>query len=677
MSIKHASIEFNQQGAPVASAFDDVYFSNQNGLAETHYVFMQNNQLPARWETHPEPSFTIAETGFGTGLNFLVACSSFLSWREAQPNASLKRLHFVSTEKFPLTREDLTQALSAWPDFKEYAVHLIKHYPHALEGCHRMVFAGGQVVLDLWLGDIHDTLPQLQRRESGVVDAWFLDGFAPGKNPQMWTEQLFSQMARLGKRNCTFATFTAAGFVRRGLQAAGFIVEKRKGFGTKRDMLAGTLNEQALSDAQTISRHPLQGCYQRNAARLKNVPPRIAVIGGGMAAANVAYALAQRQLQCEVYCADEQLAAGASGNPQGGFYPQLHTELSIASRIQAIAFDYAYRYYTQLLEQGQTFDHQWCGVLQLGFNENSEKRLAALIEKGHWPDSLVQACDSNTCSQIANIALPYPGVFFPQGGWISPPQLVQALCQASQEQAGSRVHIRHALKTLSRSDESWQLGWDDGTQSNADIVILATGAGSAGISLLKNIPFRMVRGQVEAVPGQDALQQLNTVLCHKGYLTPATSGRHALGSTYIKDDMQCDYRKAEAEQNLEMHSKALANADWINELTHDWQGRAATRCSLPDHQPLAGALPDNDAQQAMYADLSNMPRGKQAENAVDLPNVFALLGLGSRGLTTAPLMAELLVSQMLGEPLPLPQDLLEAVNPNRFMIRALKRGEPA
>ena len=200
MTIKTANIHFKANGTPYADDFDDVYYSDALGLAETRYVFLANNALPERWLNCANKEFVIAETGFGTGLNFLVTLAEFEKFCHTQQNNNLC-LNFISVEKFPLEKADLQTALNYFPELTQYSDPLITQYPMAITGCHRLSFFSGRVILDLWLGDVHRMLPKIIRPESGLVDAWYLDGFAPSKNPDMWTERLFEQMARLATAN--------------------------------------------------------------------------------------------------------------------------------------------------------------------------------------------------------------------------------------------------------------------------------------------------------------------------------------------------------------------------------------------------------------------------------------------------------------------------------------------
>lgn len=206
-AIQPANLEFNSEGTPVSRDFDDVYFSNDNGLEETRYVFLGGNQLPARFGKHPRPHFVVAESGFGTGLNFLTLWQAFAAFRASHPDATLQRLHFVSFEKFPLRADDLRLAHQHWPELAPWAEQLQAQWPLPLPGCHRLLLDDGRVTLDLWFGDINTLVDTLDDTFNQKVDAWFLDGFAPAKNPDMWTPGLFNAMARLARPGGTRNNF--------------------------------------------------------------------------------------------------------------------------------------------------------------------------------------------------------------------------------------------------------------------------------------------------------------------------------------------------------------------------------------------------------------------------------------------------------------------------------------
>ncbi|MFU1596165.1 bifunctional tRNA (5-methylaminomethyl-2-thiouridine)(34)-methyltransferase MnmD/FAD-dependent 5-carboxymethylaminomethyl-2-thiouridine(34) oxidoreductase MnmC [Alteromonas macleodii] len=685
MKSKHAQVHFNESGTPVADHFDDVYFSNDSGIDETQHVFVAGNDLDERWQQWPNPTFVIAETGFGTGLNFLVAMRAFNEFRAANPDHPLKRLYFITSEKFPLPQQDMQRALEAFPALKDEAQALASLYPMGLEGCHRLHFDNHSTTLDLWIGDVHELLPQWHSPVNGLIDAWFLDGFAPSKNPDMWTDALFSQMARLSKTGTTFGTFTAAGIVKRGLAGVGFTIKKRNGFGRKRDMLTGVFN-QDNENVQHKLRLPA-GPYYRYANDSLDKTSKVAVVGSGLAAATACLALVKRGISTTLYFDGDTLASGASGNPQGGFYPQLHSEASIASRIQAHSFLYARKAYDHTIEHAKACGlsdvaHDFCGVIQLSFNDKVAERQNKLAAADVWPEALIKPVDSKEVSDIANLALPYSGLYIGLGGWISPPQLVTAMIEEALQSGKltlkpNHIYVSHEAVETTKQQVRIRFNLDSAENEEvitADHLILALGAGAVNASDFNSLSLRPVRGQVEAIPTQMPIEQLNTVLCHKGYMTPVFEGRHALGSTYVKNDLSTDVRGDETEMNLATHEQALANTDIVQAFQHDGKARAATRLGSPDHQPVVGALHNFDSLKELYTMLGV---GKPLTSAPVLPSsvVSTLTCLGSRGLTTAPLMAEVLVSSLCKEPLPLSNDLLNAVNTSRFMTREAIRSQ--
>ena len=685
MKSKHAQVHFNESGTPVADHFDDVYFSNDSGIDETQHVFVAGNDLAERWQQWRNPTFVIAETGFGTGLNFLVAMRAFNEFRAANPDHPLKRLYFITTEKFPLPQQDMQRALEAFPALKDEAQALASLYPMGLEGCHRLHFDNHSTTLDLWIGDVHELLPQWHSPVNGLIDAWFLDGFAPSKNPDMWTDALFSQMARLSKTGTTFGTFTAAGIVKRGLAGVGFTIKKRNGFGRKRDMLTGVF-DQDHENVQHKLRLPA-GPYYRYVNGSLDKTSKVAVVGSGLAAATACLALVKRGICTTLYFDGDTLASGASGNPQGGFYPQLHSEASIASRIQAHSFLYARQAYDHTVEHAKVCGladvaHDFCGVIQLSFNDKVAERQNKLAAADVWPEALIKPVNSKEVSDIANLALPYSGLYIGLGGWLSPPQLVTAMIEEALQSGKltlkpNHTYVSHEAVETTKQQVRIRFNLDSAENEEvitADHLILALGAGAVNASDFDSLSLRPVRGQVEAIPTQMPIEQLNTVLCHKGYMTPVFEGRHALGSTYVKNDLSTDVRSDETEMNLATHEQALANTDIVQALQHDGKARAATRLGSPDHQPVVGALHNFDSLKEHYTMLGV---GKPLTSAPVLPSsvVSTLTCLGSRGLTTAPLMAEVLVSSLCKEPLPLSNDLLNAVNTSRFMTREAIRSQ--
>jgi tRNA 5-methylaminomethyl-2-thiouridine biosynthesis bifunctional protein len=703
MKLKHAELSYNEAGTPQSDAFGDVYYSNDNGLLESEYVFIEANSLLDKWKRCQQAHFTIAETGFGTGLNFLLTLRAFALFRKQHPHSPLLQLHFISFEKYPIKLDELQQILQAWPELELYTKALLQHYPPALSGVHRRCFSQGleeqsELILDLVLGDAHEGMQQIYSGEFGIVDAWFLDGFAPSKNSSMWEQNVFEEIARLSKNGASLATFTAAGAVKRNLQSVGFKVSKIKGFGRKREMIVASFDD-PLDSAPPISKQHINRprnrfnnqqppYFHRPALATKALasnlkPVNIAIVGAGIAGAMLALRLCELGANVTLICKDDGAAQGASGNPVGGFYPQLNAEAGINSQFFVHSFLYAHAYYQNLLQRGVSFEHDWCGVLQLGFNSNTALRIEKMAAEKLWPNSLAEVVNAQQASSIAGIDLPYSALHLPQGGWIAPVSLVQACINKAKQSGRLSTLYEHDLvdykSTKSANGSKVDVSLQHQQTKKAlqfDALVLAAGHHSGPLSQ-QNIPMRLTRGQVEAIPPTTTSAKLNTVLCHKGYFTPQHNGTHALGSTYVKDDLSTDYRESERAQNLQMHQKALAQSPWFSELSTideaDINGRAAIRCSTPDHLPLIGAMPSIAEQSKSLEDLYKALPAHHYPTSDNVQGVYMLTGLGSRGLTSAPLMVETLASEIMNRPLPMGNTLLNAVQPNRFLVRALVR----
>ncbi|ELY6245769.1 bifunctional tRNA (5-methylaminomethyl-2-thiouridine)(34)-methyltransferase MnmD/FAD-dependent 5-carboxymethylaminomethyl-2-thiouridine(34) oxidoreductase MnmC [Cronobacter universalis] len=666
IAIQPASLTFNNEGTPVSRDFDDVYFSNDDGLEETRYVFLNGNQLPERFMTHPRDSFIVAESGFGTGLNFLTLWQAFAAFRDAHPNAALQRLHFISFEKFPLTPADLASAHAHWPELAPWAQQLQAQWPMALPGCQRVLLDDGRVTLDLWLGDINELVDTLDDTHNRQVDAWFLDGFAPSKNPEMWTPGLFAAMARLARPGGTLATFTSAGFVRRGLIDAGFNVVKRKGFGRKREMLTGALSLDAPPPARApwYARLPASGDKD------------VAIIGGGIASALLALALQRRGWQATLYCEDASPAQGASGNRQGALYPLLsHHDAALAAFFPA-AFTFARRLYDAL---PVSFDKDWCGVTQLGWDEKSRTKISQMLAPG-LPESLARGVDAREVRERSGVETGCGGVEYPHGGWLCPAQLTAGVLELAQAH-GLRIHYGHRVSALHPENGGWRLDFASGAQARHAAVALANGHQLSGFAQTETLPVYPVGGQVSHIPTTPGLGALRQVLCYDGYLTPQNpaNGMHCIGASYHRGVSEMRYQEEDQQHNRQRLIDCLPAATWAQEVdVSAGDARCGVRCATRDHLPMVGNAPDHAATLRDYATLSHYAGTPETvAPAPVLKNLFVLGALGSRGLCSAPLAAEILASQMNGEPLPLDGATLAALNPNRLWVRKLLKGRAA
>ena len=659
--IEYADLSWNEQGTPVSRAFDDVYFSNQNGLKETEYVFLDGNGLPTRFTQHPRQVFIAAETGFGTGLNFLTLWRAFDHFRQQHPDAPLQRLHFISCEKFPLTPADLAAAHAHWPELEPWAKELQQQWPTALPGCHRLLLDNGRITLDLWFGDINQLMQTFDDTLQQQVDAWFLDGFAPSKNPDMWTDELFACMARLARPGATLATFTAAGFVRRGLQQAGFCMTKRKGYGQKREMLVGSLPAAIEQTARTP-------WYARPAARGDD----IALIGGGIASALLATALLRRGKKVTLYCADPAPASGASGNRQGALYPLLNQHDPALARFFPAAFTFARRLYDSL---NIPFEHDWCGVTQLGWDDKSAAKIEKMLAMA-LPKEIAHAINRDDITMLSGVDCGCDGITYPAGGWLSPAELTSGLLQQAADQ-GLVIHWQHELSTLTAQADLWQLHFSNQQLAQHQNVVLCCGHRLTDFVQSEALPAYAVGGQVSHIPSHGKLSNLKQVLCYDGYLTPASPQyqQHCIGASYHRGDSSTQYREADQQENRERLLHCLPEADWVNDVdTSAGEARCGVRCATRDHLPFIGALPDHARLLAQYAQLSQHP--EHAEPAAVHEGIFVLGALGSRGLCSGPLAAEILAAQLCAEPIPMDADTLAATSPNRYWVRKLLKGRP-
>lgn len=655
-----------EDGNPVSTDFDDVYFSRESGLEETRHVFLRGNQLAQRFRALPHTSsgvFTIAETGFGTGLNLLAAMQL---WRQLAPAGW--RLQLLSTELYPLDRQQLATALAAWPELKTEAAMLLSHYPERLPGYHWRWLEPGRISLGLWFGDAAEGLDALLdsadadlAAQGPRVDAWFLDGFAPARNPGMWQPRLFQSIRRWSHAGTRFATFTAAGHVRRGLAAEGFTVSKVPGFGSKREMLAGELppaapmpNDQPVSPADYWASPPRPGT-SANAV----------VIGAGLAGSATALALARRGWQVTVLDAADQVAAGASGNPQGVLYTRLSANPNPLSDFALISYLHALSHYRSLRDSGLLAPRQadFCGVLQLPGNARQAGQQQAIAEAfAHLPE-LVQYLTPEAASEKAGLTISAPGLWFPQAGWLSP----AAVCRAQLNHSGIELRLGCEVIGLQREGGDWQLQLRDGSTLESPLVIAATGTRQDWLSPWFQAPVRPIRGQISHLP---QAPQTRCVVCHEGYVTPAVEGGLWIGATFDQDDETAMQREEDHRRNRD--SLATILPELVTGPTG--AGRVGFRATTPDYLPIAGPVPVQPDFDNCYAALASNAR-RPVRSAPPLwPGLLVNCGHGSRGLTSTPLCGEWIAALASGELRPLPRALATIIHPARFAIRQCIKG---
>jgi tRNA 5-methylaminomethyl-2-thiouridine biosynthesis bifunctional protein len=696
-----ANLKFDDNGVPISSDFDDIYYSKENGLDETDYVFVRHNALRARWQNMPDQpgqSFHIAETGFGTGLNFLVAWHN-LRWANRLRRHPIS-LIFSSFEKYPLSYEDLKVALKTWSQLRFECQALLKAYPNQFDHdniislslqddfSHSGLAASNaqdksstsyasnhHITINLIIGDVNQQIGRtfLDEKSNGfkipAVNAWFLDGFAPSKNPDMWQNSLYANMRRLSSPQCTVSTFTSVGHVRRGLIEAGFAMKKYPGFGHKRDMIASASVAPFITHDVKFSADKSPHLYFGTTP--KRPPKEIAIIGGGIAGLMLADALITKSndVQITLYCADQEVGQRGSSNRQGAVYPLLQSAYSALSLFYAEAYEFAIPYYRQLLSELPDIQHGWSGLLQQAINAEMPEKFKTIAKL--WPE-ITTFKDAKKSSKLAGIQTPYPSLYFKDALWLNPQQLCISLKHKLQQSGQFTIKLNWPI-----ADSLHEL------TDKFDATVICAGIDSVRLSLGDSLSLEGVVGQV-SMTNSDALSELKTILCHKGYITPSNGFYQSFGATFEKqNEYQAELpivSKQATVKNIDQIKKMYPEESWATGLDEvDVTGsNAAVRATTPDHLPMAGKLFDNDwLRQFVDQNNGKFKRLSKINRVIEdkFEGIYALTGLGARGLTSSPLLADMLSDLLLEGFAKTSVQTRFNVAPNRFQIKMMKQNK--
>jgi tRNA 5-methylaminomethyl-2-thiouridine biosynthesis bifunctional protein len=627
---REPKLTWTDEGVPRAEEFADTYFSRLGGLAESEAVFLAGCGLPEAWKGRAQ--FFVAELGFGAGLN---ALALWRAWRAArEPNAVL---HLVSIEAFPLKHEDARRALAAFPEIDDLAEKLLARWPARAYGPQRLWFDEDGFALTLIVGEAGQVLAGLE----GSFDAWFLDGFAPARNAAMWTNEIFHHMRNLSAPHARAATFSVAGEVRRGLEAAGFSVEKKPGFAAKRERLEAWLSP-ALADAPDKKRAPARRHQLYPSGG--QTPKRVAIIGAGIAGAAAAAALVRRKAEVIVLEAAPSLGAGASGNSAALVAPRLDRDASGVSEFFLAAYLYAIAAYHELGE----------GVFTpTGLEERPGARTKEVLEALLNDPPLAE----DWLKRVGQATL-----FYPQAGVLKPRAAVPALLR------GAILNLERPVVRIEPGDEGWRLIGPGGeVQCEAGAVVLACGAGLCAFESF--LPLQFSRGQIEWGPLDGKMPH---ALLGSSYAAPYDAGL-VFGATFDRVDDKASPLTNPADR---LHNLA-ALGRLAPEIAARIDGgalcsRASLRVSTQDRAPIAGLLPDAPAWLAQNRGLAH-GRPPPDLPAPALSGVYVTGALGARGFTLAPLIGELLAGDMFCEPAFLSPKARAALHPARFLHRALKK----
>ena len=606
---------------PISKQFGDVYFSKDNGLLETRHVFLNGNDLTERLsQLHDYQYFCVGETGFGTGLNILTL---WQLWQQVRLD-NHSHLHVVSVEKFPLNKADLIRALNVWTELKPLAEKLIQQYPLPIAGCHRLSFPEERFSIDLWLGDAQDIFPTIPKTQT--VNAWFLDGFAPSCNPDMWQANVLDHMVRLSDFGTTFASFSVAGIIKRGLKQHGIQISRPRGFGHKREMLKAIWLDTSQTETQSQDSETTIAAPPKSETSKQR---KIAIIGAGIAGLSSAWAFAQRGHQVTIYEQNEPLS-GASGNPLALLNPKLCPIEQAHEHLMTLSWQHALNFYPQF----KAF--RPIQVQQIALKNADE--LSGLVEQ--YPENVLTANTTLECFPETE----FPSLTLHQAGAVSPHQLRDEILQ--------HANIRIEKVKISRLESNGsQVTLWQGQQLIAitDHAIVCCAKQSA--ELFENYPvLKPIRGQVSWVENSQRPLALDQAYSYGGYCIQLDASQLILGASFYPNRDDAEVLTEDHVHNYELihnvfpkYAQGLPSVD-------TWQGRASVRAQSLDYLPLVGKIQN-------------------------LGQIYTFAGLGSKGFLFAPLCSEILAALILGELCPVPQSLLDKLNPQRFQ-KKLKAKKP-
>lgn len=649
---------------PVSGEFGDVYFSHADGLAESRHVFINGNHLPERLANLAAyQRFTIAELGFGTGLNLLATWQLWRELRANHPKLATSHLHFITTEKHPILIEDLSQILTLWqqraPELSAVIAQLLNAYPVLISGAHRLHFDDDNVTVDIWLGDAADSLAKLEtslpNQQKPVIDAWFLDGFAPSCNESLWVDTIFAQMQRLSATDTTAATYSCAGVVKRGLQAHGFSIKKVKGFGRKREMLTAVVENTATEK--------LPACdlpvANKQTPSLTLTQTHTLVIGAGISGLMVAYSLARRGIKVSLVDKAAPLA-GASGNPRALLAPKMTPIHHVDEHLHTIGYLYSTRLYRKLndnaCQNNSAAVFEAMGALDLLMKANIDTRQIA-----DYPDTMATTLSDVEAKHLTGLQVQdlADNLYLPQSGLVNPQALKTVILThpliSFQQLDVHSIKENNSCMSISGVDKD-----DKPLSVEADNAVICAAFESHGLDA-RIFDCRKIRGQLSwFIPSSAQLESLPKIpLKYSGYCTTFIGRKNdselnqvvegqahfLLGASFVRNDISTQIQDSEHHISRDKLTNAIPElATIIPTDTRQWQGRAGVRTQTPDYHPIVGQLPDSQ-------------------------RLWTMTAMGAKGYAFAPICAEALADMMTGDITALSSAMLKKLSPSRSRLQ--------
>jgi len=643
-----------RDGQPYSEIFDDIYYSSNegesiSGQCEFNHVFFKNNGLPERWNN--SENFVIAELGFGSGLNCLLTIREWLK-HIAETN-SKQCLHYIAIEKYPLSPQAIVELVSRYPELKMYCDELVDNYPPAIESTHSRHLFDNRVVIHYKFMDAYDAI----HGENLNVDAWYLDGFSPANNSAMWSESLFAELAKNSHVGTTCSTYTAAGFVKRNLINAGFDVNKVAGYGKKREMLVATLTNKHEKTFRYADKPWFDPPKKFDVSNKKAT-----VIGAGIAGLCVAYALVRRGWRVEIIDKHGVVAKETSANPAAIVYPRLSVNHDVDSLFYTAAYFYNLQELKLLQKKAQQqfwFDD---GLLQL----MDKKRILEIIEKFQFNDDYVSVTDNvlNTNDKVNNEKV---YIEYKSAGVVLP----KILCEVLKKECGDRLDIIYAdVNHIKRIANQWLCFADAMLINEAEILVVANGVAVNDLGLGFNLPVERVRGQVAEFKANKKSESITKAVNSGFYITPAIHNKHYVGATYSRESSCLDIDPDDNKNLFNSLNHVYPDVFKQDAYCGAWVG---FRAMSKDRVPVVGAVQDDEFFNLQYADICQGNVNRSYQPAQYSAGLYISAAHGSRGFTSSFLSAEIIASQIEGEPIPVSKKVLDYLNPSRFTVNNLKR----
>ena len=653
LTVQPPQLNFNSDAIPCCERFDDPYFSLLDPLRESQYVFLNSTHIRQRWR---HKHFTIGELGFGFGINFL---STAQAWIEQ--HSSNHSLNFISIEKYPVAPADLVKCYQRLKIAPALTGPLLRRYPLPVRGFHRIEFSEHNIFLTLIFGEAIDCLKECDAK----ADAWYLDGFAPSKNPALWTPAIAAEIYRLTHINGTFSTYSAASQVSKAFAGAGFKINKMPGFGKKRAMMTG---QRQRADAPSV--FPLKQKSWLFNAKKTSADKSAVVIGAGLAGCIISAALARRGWQVTLIERHARLASAASGNPNAILMPRLSIDHDAQAQLTLCGYLYSIRYLHDLQNDANSFGWRQCGVIQIPRDESQWRRMNTIASQEAIPTALLQPVSRRHASELSQCEIAHDGWYMPLAGYLDP----RALCQTLMEKYASNINIifNTQVTSISNHGGKWRAYADHASEIHAAGHLIVANAFSARqFNQTAWCELQAKRGQITLIPASECNMQPSRVICADAYITPDSYGNIILGASFISNDTNTDVRPQEQAQNIQKIQKIMPAFTVKN--IHSLNGRVAIRAVSRDRLPIVGPVANKSAFDKTYKPAALGSTRYHYPRPDYLPGLYLLTGFGSRGLAWIPLCSEALACDMCGQPSPLSRTLRNAIHPNRILMKNLTR----